>query len=385
MSSRLLCSRKRKKSKMKYFLIAGEASGDNHAAALMAQLRQADPQATFCGLGGDRMAAAGCRLYQNYRQMAFMGFAAVLAHLPLIRRNFLIARRALLDEQPDALILIDYPSFNLKMAAFCRRRLPKTKIYYYIPPKVWAWKRWRIHQIAKLCDEVLAIFPFEPDFYARYGYQCTYVGNPTAEAINKYLNSNNAAGLTSNSESGLIAILPGSRPSEVKHCLPVMLEAARRFPDYRIVVTAAPGMDDSAYTPYLREGETLSRETYACVRSARVAVVNSGTATLETALLGCPQVAVYHLACARLLGWIRGLQPLVFSIRYFTLVNILAGKEVIRELVANDFTADKIEAELRRLLKDESAIPAMLSDYEHIRTMLSTCSLSAAEAIIRHT
>ena len=326
------------------------------------------------------MVAAGCRLYQNYRQMAFMGFAAVLANLPKIRRNFHIARRALLEEKPDALILIDYPSFNLKMAAFCRRHLPDTKIYYYIPPKVWAWKRWRIHRIARLCDEVLAIFPFEEAFYARYGYRCTYVGNPTAEAMDRYLSS------CDNSESvaPTIAVLPGSRPSEVSHCLPVMLEAARRLADYRIVVTAAPGMDDAAYAPYLQPGETLTRDTYRVVRNARVAIVNSGTATLETALLGCPQVAVYYLACSRFIGWIRGLQPLMFSIRHFTLVNILADREVIRELVANDFTADNIETELRRLLSDPAAIPAMLNDYKHIRSLLHAPHSSAAEIITKN-
>ena len=162
----------------KYFLIAGEASGDMHAAALIEQIKQRDPEALIAGLGGDHMVASGCRLYQDYRKMAFMGFAAVLQNLGQIRRNFRIAQEALLAEQPDALILIDYPSFNLRIAAFCRHHLPETKIYYYIPPKVWAWKRRRIHTIARLCDEVLGIFPFEPAFYAKYGYRCTYVGNP---------------------------------------------------------------------------------------------------------------------------------------------------------------------------------------------------------------
>ena len=185
-----------------------------------------------------------------------MGFAAVLANLGQIRRNFRIAEQALLDEKPDALILIDYPSFNLRIAKFCRTHLPNTKIYYYIPPKVWAWKKRRIHEIAALCDEVLGIFPFEPAFYAQYGYSCTYVGNPTAEEI---LQRSGLTAKRSNSEtvlqrSGLnsIAILPGSRPSEISHCLTKMLDAARQYPDYRIVVCAAPGIDDAFYAPYLR-------------------------------------------------------------------------------------------------------------------------------------
>ena len=360
----------------KYFLIAGEASGDRHAAALMDQLAQRDPEARFAGLGGDLMAAAGCHLYQDYRHMAFMGFAAVLHNRHQIRANFLIAKEALLAEQPDALVLIDYPSFNLRMASFCRKHLPKTKIYSYIPPKVWAWKRMRIHTIARLCDEVLGIFPFEPAFYARYGYRCTYVGNPTAEQCTRYQLP------STGSPSKTIAILPGSRPSEITHCLPRMVEAARRFPDYAITVCAAPGIEESFYAPYLRAGETLTRDTYGAVQHATAAIVNSGTATLETALFGCPQVAVYHLACSRLIGLIRWAQPLFFSIPYFTLVNIIAGKEVIKECIANEFTTDKVADELERLLHDPTYTKNMLASYEHIRSLLGTQPAAATAADI---
>lgn len=361
----------------KYFLIAGEASGDKHAAALMTQIKQRDPQAQFVGLGGSLMAAAECRLYQDYRHMAFMGFAAVLANIGQVRRNFRIAEEAILQEQPDVLILVDYPSFNLRIAAFCRKHLPATRIIYYIPPKVWAWKRRRIHRIAQLCDEVLGIFPFEPDFYAKYGYRCTYVGNPTAEEIALINRSTRNTQITPT-----IAILPGSRESEARHCLPRMLEAARRFPNNRIVVCAAPGIDDTFYAPYLREEETLTRDTYAAVRQAQAAIVNSGTATLETALLGTPQVAVYHLACSWLLGLIRWAQPLVFSIRHFTLVNIISDKEVIRELVANDFTTEKVTVELQRLLTDEAYTKEMLANYEHLLTLLGTSPAAATAAAI---
>ena len=361
----------------KYFLIAGEASGDKHAAALIEQIKQRDPQAQFVGLGGSLMAAAECRLYQDYRHMAFMGFAAVLANSGQIRRNFRIAQETLLQEQPDVLILVDYPSFNLRIAAFCRKHLPSTRIIYYIPPKVWAWKRRRIHRIAQLCDEVLGIFPFEPDFYTQYGYRCTYVGNPTVEQIAQ-INQNTLN--TQNTQT--IALLPGSRESEIRHCLPRMLEAARRFPNYRIVVCAAPGIDDAFYAPYMRADETLTRETYAAVRQAQAAVVNSGTATLETAILGTPQVAVYHLACSWLLGLIRWAQPLIFSIRHFTLVNIISGKEVIRELVANDFTTEKVTAELQRLLTDEAYTKEMLANYEHLLLLLGTQPAAATAAAI---
>ena len=364
---------------MKYFLIAGEASGDLHAASLITQLQSLDSNARMAGLGGDRMAAAGCRLYQDYRHMAFMGFAAVLRNMHAIQRNFRIAEQALLEEQPDVLILIDYPSFNLRIASFCRRHLPQTKIIYYIPPKVWAWKRWRIHKIARLCDAVLGIFPFEPAFYAKYGYSCTYVGNPTAEQI-AHLTENSPAPVN----DSYIAILPGSRLSEVTHCLPRMLEAARRFPEYKIVVTAAPGLENGFYTPYMREGETLSRDTYATVRNAKAAIINSGTATLETALIGCPQVAVYHLAWSKLIGLLRPvMQNWIFSIPYFTLVNILAGEKVIKELVADDFTTDKVAEELGRLLHDQTYQKNMLAAYEHIHYVLgeSSASLNAARII----
>jgi lipid-A-disaccharide synthase len=359
----------------KYFLIAGEASGDMHAAALIKQIQARDPKASFSGLGGSQMAAAECHLYQDYTRMAFMGFAAVLANIGQIRRNFRIAKQALLNEQPDVLILVDYPSFNLRMAAFCKKHLPNTRIVYFIPPKVWAWKRRRIHRLARLCDDILAIFPFEPDFYARYGYRCTYVGNPTAEQI-----TNHQSPVTN--DQSLLALLPGSRESEIRHCLPRMLEAARRFPDYRLVICAAPGIDDAFYAPYLRSNETLTRETYETLRQAKAAVVNSGTATLETALLRCPQVAVYHLALSPLIALIRWAQPLVFSLRHFTLVNIIAGKQVIRELLANDFTVANLTAELQRLLSDETYTKKMLAEYEHLASLLGTQPAAATAAEI---
>lgn len=322
------------------------------------------------------MAQAGCTLYQDYRKMAFMGFAAVLANMGQVRRNFELARKALMSEKPDALILIDYPSFNLRMAAFCRKRLPSTKIYYDIPPKVWAWKRRRIHRIARLCDEVLGIFPFEPAFYAQYGYRCTYVGNPTAEEMKAKRKSVPERGPK-------IAILPGSRKSEVKHCLERMLHAARRFKGYEIVVTAAPGIEDAYYAPYLQEEEQLTRDTYGAVLQAKAAIVNSGTATLETALLGCPQVAVYHLSPAPLIRAVRWMQPLLFSIPYFTLVNIISGKEVIKECIANDFTEEKVVQELARLLKDGSYTKKMLANYEHLSQLLGDQpAASGAAAII---
>lgn len=365
---------------MKYFLIAGEASGDLHAANLMVALHEKDPQALFVGLGGDKMRAQGCHLYVDYREMAYMGFVAVFKNLGKIKRNFQIAQKALLQEQPDVLILIDYPSFNLKIAKYCKKHLPKTKIIYYIPPKIWAWKEWRVHQITRYCDRILGIFPFEPAFYAKYGYKCQYVGNPTADSIQSWrleARGNEAKGKET------IAILPGSRKSEISKCLPTMLAAARKVAGerYRVVVTAAPGIDDTFYTPYLH-GEELTRDTYALLNNALAAVVNSGTATLETALIGCPQTVVYHVTGSKFLEKL--LKPIVFKIKYFTLVNIIPNKEVIQELVASRFTQENIEKELGRLVVDEDYRAKMIREYDALWQILGekSAAKSAAEVIV---
>lgn len=378
---------------MKYFLIAGEASGDLHASNLILALRQHDKQAQFVGLGGDKMHEQHCKLYVDYREMAYMGFVAVFQNLGKIARNFRIAKQALLDEQPDVLILIDYPSFNLKMAKYCRQHLPRTKIIYYIPPKIWAWKEWRVHQIARYCDQILGIFPFEPAFYAKHGYQCQYVGNPVADAIREWKRSGiqefKGSGEPSEQASAqptrsLIALLPGSRKSEISHCLPTMLAAARQVAgdQYQIVVTAAPGIDDSFYAPYL-QGEILTRDTYTLLSQAHAAVVNSGTATLETALIGCPQTAVYYVAGSKYIEWIA--KPIMFRIQHFTLVNIIAQREAIQELVASRFTQTNIEHELTRLLNDEAYRAQISRAYSDIQSALGNepAAVNAAKLIVQ--
>lgn len=365
---------------MTFFLIAGEASGDLHASNLMKALRGKDPQAIFVGLGGDKMRAEGCDILVDFREMAYMGFVAVLQNLDKINRNFRIAKQALLEEKPDVLILIDYPSFNLKMAKFCKKHLPETRVIYYIPPKIWAWKKWRIHNIAKYCNEILGIFPFEPNFYAKYGYKCHYVGNPTADCIREFISTST----DTTHHTPTIAILPGSRRSEISHCLPTMLEAARDVVKnkYQIIVAAAPGIDDSFYLPYLNKNEMLTRNPYATLTQAKAAVVNSGTATLETALIGCPQTAVYHVTGSKYLEKI--LRPIMFSIPHFTLVNIIPEQEIIQELVASRFTKENIARELERLLNDEHYRQTMLDNYKRLWRILGNQSAaeSASEYII---
>lgn len=384
---------------MKYFLISGEASGDLHASNLIRALRTRDAQATFVGLGGDKMRAEGCDIRVDYRDMAYMGFVAVLKNLDKVKRNFRIAKQSLLDEQPDVLLLIDYPSFNLRMAKFCKQHLPNTRIIYYIPPKVWAWKKRRVHSIAKYCDEILGIFPFEPAFYAKYGYQCRYIGNPTADSIRSFQlqrsnlpstakRSTNPSAAYSSPKGDLlptIALLPGSRRSEISHCLPIMLQAARQVAkdNYQIIVTAAPGIEDDFYRPFLQQGEILTRDTYNIVAQAKAAIVNSGTATLETALIGCPQTAVYHVTGSKYLEKL--LRPIMFSIPHFTLVNIIPQQEVIQELIASRFTAENVAHELNRLLHDEPYRQTMLANYQQLWQILGSQSAADTAAdIITH-
>lgn len=362
---------------MKYFLISGEASGDNHGTLLIAALRRHDTSAEFCGLGGDKMQAVGCEIVVHIRDMAFMGWQAVVAHWRTIRRNFRLTHETLLRYAPDVVILIDYPSFNLRIARWCREHLPSTKVVYYISPKVWAWKRRRIHKIARYCDRVFSILPFEPAFYAQYGYECTYVGNPVVETIvsmnNEQLTMNNGH---------VVALLPGSREGEITHCLPTMLVAARKMlrPDERIVVVQAPAIDRGLYERYLGADETLVTDAYSTVKNAYLCVVNSGTATLETALLGTPQVAVYHIEYA----WLtRLLRPLVMKTPLFTLPNLLLGRVVVRELVADEFREDLLCDEIDRL-HDEAYRGRMIGAYKELWDVLGTDSPSekVAEALV---
>ena len=394
---------------MKYFLLVGEASGDLHASHLMQQIKKQDPTASFSGFGGDKMAAEGCCLYRHISDLAYMGVVAVLSNADKIQASFAIAKEKLLTDQPDVLILVDYPSFNLKMAQFARKNLPNIRIVYYIPPKVWAWKKWRRKTILKVCDQVLCIFPFEPSFYSQRGGDAdvVYVGNPSAEEVLSAVGGLSArsavfqrSGLSGNSRSKIIAILPGSRRSEIKHCLPKMLAAARRFPDYEIRISQAPSIPTEFYEQILSTSPKgvnlgtsinykLSTLNYDLLCKSEVAIVNSGTATLEAALIGCPQVAVYHVACPHLL---RLIWKAIFTIRHFTLPNIVLDKrdeqgkpkEVIRELIADLFTVDNIETEVRRLLTDDEYRQTMLADYDAIQQLLGNkkASVEAAQYIL---
>ena len=357
---------------MRYFIIAGEASGDLHASNLMRELRKVDKEAEFCFLGGDLMQAQGGRLIKHYRQMAFMGIVAVLKNARTVLRNLSDCKKAIVDFKPDVLILVDYPSFNLRIARFVKENL-NAKIYYYISPKIWAWKEFRIKEIKRYVDKMFTIFPFETAFYARHDYRVDYVGNPTVDSVctrpNQQQTFTDFCVENNLPQKPIIAILAGSRKQEILGCLPRMIEAGLRFPDHQVVIAGAPGIDAELYRHILNEKpvSVVFGKTYELLQQAQAAVVNSGTATLETALVGTPEVVVYHVPCGRL-GYL--VKEIVVRTKFVSLVNIVAEKQVVKELLAHLFTVDNIVAELRNILNDKDYREAMLNNFSQIKKTL---------------
>lgn len=367
---------------MKYFIIAGEASGDLHASNLMRELIKSDAQAEFCFLGGDLMKMQGGKMIKHYRQMAFMGFWAVLKNARTILNNMNDCKKAMLDFQPDLLILVDYPSFNLRMAQFAKENLG-VPVHYYIPPKIWAWKEHRIQRIKKYIDKVYTIFPFETDFYAKHDYQVEYVGNPSVDSV--LLRPNQQQGfqefcqLNKVEEKPIIALLCGSRKQEIVACLPKMIEAAKQFTEFQIIVAGAPGISPDFYKTLISKHniQIVFAQTYELLQQARVAVVNSGTATLETALIGTPQVVVYHIIMGRFAYMIK---DLIMKVKYFSLVNLVANKEVVKELIFHYFTVENLSKELTTLLYDEVYRNKMKIEYDRIKIALGGPNAAARTA-----
>ncbi len=350
---------------MKYFIIAGEASGDLHASNLMRELRIADTQAEFCFLGGDLMQAQGGKMIKHYRDMAFMGIVAVLKNARTVLRNLRDCKQAIADFQPDVLILVDYPSFNLRMARFAKENL-NTKVYYYISPKLWAWKEYRIKEIKRYVDKMFTIFPFETAFYAKHNYQVEYVGNPTVDSIctRPHQDQSFADFCTENKlpTKPIIAVLAGSRKQEIVGCLPRMVDAALRFPDYQVIIAGAPGIEADVYNSILKDRNVsvVFGKTYELLQQARAAVVNSGTATLETALIGTPEVVVYHVPLGRIGYFVK---EMVVRVKFVSLVNIVAEKLIVKELLAHLFTVKNIAAELDLILNNTAYRETMLQNY----------------------
>ncbi len=349
---------------MKYYLIAGEASGDLHASRLMKSLAARDPQADFRFIGGDQMAAVGGTLVRHYRELAYMGFVPVLLHLPTILRNMRLCKRDISQWQPDVVILVDYPGFNLSIAKYVHAlKQQRPKVYYYIAPKIWAWKEYRIKRIRRDVDELFSILPFEVDFFeGKHHYPIHYVGNPTADEVRTFLTQ---SGTTARRK--IIALLAGSRRQEIKDNLPTMIQAAKQYgQDYQLVLAGAPGIEPSFYEQFTAGTgvRMVNDQTYPLLSQAHAALVTSGTATLETALFGVPQVVCYETPLPRLIGWLR---KKVLKVEFVSLVNLIAGREVVRELVADTFTLDNIRRELAAIMPDDApARKQMLKGYEQL-------------------
>ena len=359
---------------MKYYLIVGEASGDLHASRLMQSLMQYDPEAEFRFFGGDLMAKVGGTRVKHYRELAYMGFVPVLLHLPTIFKNMKMCKEDIMRWKPDAVILVDYPGFNLSIAKFVKKNT-SIPVYYYISPKIWAWKEWRIKAIKRDIKEMFSILPFEVAFYEKkHHYKIHYVGNPTAEEVDNFLHVYSESkdefcqrnGLSS---KPIIAILAGSRKQEIKDNLPSMLEAARHFEDYQMVVAAAPSITESYYKRFLENSEAkmVKTQTYELLAHATVALVTSGTATLETALLNVPQVVCYETPVPKL---IRFAFKHIIKVRFISLVNLIADKEIVQELLADRFSIRNIANELYRILPGQPSRERMLADYQLVRERL---------------
>ena len=375
---------------MKYFIIAGEASGDLHGAQLIAALKQCDPDAQIRFFGGDQMAnAAGTTPLTHYRDMAYMGFIEVAKHLPTILGFLGTARHAIDEWQPDAVVLIDYPSFNLKVAKHAHNT--GHRVFYFISPKVWAWKQWRVKDIKRYVDRMYSILPFEVEFYRSHDYEVDYVGNPTVTEIAHALptlppREAFCAEQGLDATRPLIALVPGSRVKEIRDNLPSMLAAASRHPHCQPAIAGAPTIDDSLYAGLIHEAgvscPVVKGATWALVRHAQAAVVTSGTATLETALLGTPQVACYRMNGSK---WVYRFYSHLIHGKYVTLPNLIADEPVIPELLMYHCTPDSIDSHLTPLLDESSAERnAMLAGYARMRDRLGTndCAATAARSIV---
>ncbi|MGL4292444.1 MAG: lipid-A-disaccharide synthase [Bacteroidales bacterium] len=364
---------------MKYYLIAGEASGDLHASNLMRALREKDPNAEFRFFGGDLMQAQGGELVKHYRDMAYMGFVQVVRHLPTIMNNMKTCQQDIRSYQPDVVILVDYPSFNLKIARFVKEKLD-IPVHYYISPKIWAWKEYRIKEIKKYVDKMLCILPFEESFYAGHDYAVEYVGNPTVDELTVLLQNK-----TSDKDfrrkyelsgNGIVAILAGSRRAEVRENLPKMLEALKSFPELQPVIAGAPGLTFEFYREILGDSgvKVIFNATHELLLHADVAVVTSGTATLETAVLGVPQVVCYHVGGGR---FFYELMSRVLKVKYVSLVNLIVDDHVVAELLGYKFTPDSLIRELRRITEDGREREKMLEGYRRMMQCLG--GIGAAE------
>ncbi len=366
---------------MKYYLIAGERSGDLHGANLMRGIRQSDPAAQFRAWGGDLMRAQGATLVTHYTDMAFMGFLEVARNLFTILGFLKKCKADILDYQPDALILIDYPGFNLRMAAFAKKR--GMKACYYISPKVWAWNQKRAWKIKANVDRMFVIFPFEVDFYQKYGYDVTYVGNPLMDAIEGFTPDPDFLEKNNLESKKIIALLPGSRRQEVSGMLDTMLSVKNAFPEYEFVVAGVDSLPASLYEKYQNlPGVTVVFEaTYDLLTVAEAALVASGTATLETALFSVPEVVCYRTS-----GVSYAIAKSLIKVPFISLVNLIMEKETVKELIQDNFSQENLTTELRAVLPNGKKRKALKADYRILQEKVgkSGASQRAGAAIVAY-
>lgn len=383
---------------MKYYLISGEASGDLHGSNLIKELKKQDLNADIRCWGGDLMAEAGATLVKHYKDLAFMGFIEVIKNLPTILRNIKFCKEDIEAYQPDVLVLIDYPGFNLRIAEWAHQK--GYKVVYYISPQVWAWKENRVKKMKQCIDRLLCILPFEKDYYKnKWNWDVEYVGHPLVEVVERKkggavdslqlteTNTNNIDLLSSvNSplSTQIVALLPGSRKQEITKKLPIMLSVADHFPDYTFVVAKAPGLEDDFYTPFLNSAPNVTsvrNQTYDLLMKSQAALVTSGTATLETALFGVPEVVCYkgnnisYQIAKRLI-----------NIKYISLVNLIMDKQVVKELIQDELTKENLIKELRLILNDTDHRQQIIADYNSLKQILSkggNASVQAAKHIIQ--
>ena len=376
---------------MKYYLIAGEASGDLHASRLMQELQKRDSSAQFRIIGGDMMEAAGGTLVRHYRTLAYMGLIPVLRHLPTILRGMRNCKRDILQWEPDALILIDYPGFNLNIAKYVKQHASEIKIFYYISPKIWAWKEGRIRTIRKYIDRLYSILPFEVDYFRqRHHYEITYVGNPSVDEVSEYT-TNKSIEFSDFIEKNrlhsqpIIAILAGSRRQEIRDNLSRMLQAAQPLANrYQLVIAGAPGIEPSYYEPWTVQFpvRVVYDQTFDLLSCSTAALVTSGTATLETALFRVPQVVCYYIAWGKFISFMR---RFVLKIPYISLVNLIASREVVPELVADGMTVENVHRHLCSILPGGDCRNQMLQDYEEVAQRLGQpgAPQRAAESMVK--
>jgi lipid-A-disaccharide synthase len=359
---------------MKYYLIAGEASGDLHGSNLIKEIRKLDPAATIRCWGGDKMQAAGGELVKHYRELAFMGFAEVLMNLRTIFKNLAFCKQDLQQFQPDALILIDYPGFNLRIAKWAKPL--GYKVIFYISPQVWAWKEGRVKMMKECIDKMLVILPFEKDYFkSRWNWPVEYVGHPLVEEIDSFLLQGKGDAL---SNKPIVALLPGSRKQEILKKLPIMLEVSRSFPDHQFIVAKAPGVEEHFYDELLKPYSNVSyvsNRTYQLLSQSSAALVTSGTATLETALFGVPEVVCYRGSALSY-----QVAKRVIRVKYISLVNLIMDRLVVKELIQHDLTVENLRAELDQLLHNTERRERVRKDYASLKDLLSQGGHASAQA-----